>query len=175
MNTDNLHTPYISGAHPPLHRRLIAMLYDFIVAGVSILILTAILVYLISPNETIPSNSPLSNAIFALELVLGGFYLIAFWLKKDSTLGMDVWKLKISNLSGNTITLIQGITRYLSLLIIMTLGFMVGDKLLQLSSAGSLLLILLFLALSLAWSFFDKDKLALHERLSQTKLIDTRS
>lgn len=171
MNTDNSH---IVGVQPLLHRRLISMLYDFIVAGIGILIFVAILVYLISPNETIPPGSLLSNIIFAVELALGGLYLIAFWLKKDSTPGMGVWKLKISNLSGNAITLMQGVARYLSLLIIMTLGFILGNQLLQLSSTGSLLLALLFLALSLTWSIFDKDKLALHERLSQTKLIDIR-
>ena len=171
MNTDN---PHISGVHPPLHRRLVSMLYDFIVAGVSILVIAAILVNIISPNETIPPYSLLANMIFALDLALGGLYLVAFWLKKDSTPGMGAWKLKISNLSGNTISLTQGITRYLSLLIIMALGFILGYKLLHLSSTGSLLLALVFLALNLAWSMFDKNKLALHERLSQTKLIDIR-
>ncbi len=174
MTKKNTDSPYAMLPAPPLHRRMIAMLYDFAVASTGILIIVTVLISFISPQENIPPSSPLANILFAFQLLLGALYFIVFWLKKDYTLGMSVWKLRISDKAGNKITLIQAIIRYFSVIAIMTLGFIMGDQLLHLGAGSSLLMSILFLGLSLMWCLFNPHKLALHEQLSRTKLIDIR-
>ncbi len=172
MTTKNTNSPYTMLPAPPLHRRMIAMLYDFAVASTGILIIAILLISFISEN--IPPFSPLANMLFAFYLLLGALYFLTFWLKKGYTLGMSVWKLRISDMAGNKITPMQAIIRYFSVIAIMALGFIIGDQLLHLGSGSSLLMSILFLGLSLMWGLFNPHKLALHEQLSQTKLIDIR-
>jgi uncharacterized RDD family membrane protein YckC len=177
MTTKNTDSPYAMLPAPPLHRRMIAMLYDFAVASTGILIIASVLVSfisLISPQKDILPSSPLANVLFAFYLLLGALYFVIFWLKKDYTLGMSVWKLRISDMAGNKITPTQAIIRYFSVIAIMALGFIMGDQLLHLGSGSSLLMSILFFGLSLMWSLFNPNKLALHEQLSRTKLIDIR-
>jgi len=174
MTTKNTDPPYAMLPAPPLHRRVIAMLYDFTVASTGILIIATVLISFISPQENIPPFSPLANMLFAFQLLLGALYFIIFWFKKNYTLGMSVWKLRISDIAGNKITLTQAIIRYVSVIAIMTLGFIIGNQLLHLGSGSSILMSILFLGLSLMWRLFNPHKLALHEQLSQTKLIDIR-
>lgn len=175
MTTETNHNAYATLPTPPMHRRIIAMLYDFAVASTGILIIASILISFISPNENIPPFSPLANMLFALELLLSALYFILFWLKKEATLGMSVWKLRISKLTGGKITLLQAIIRYSSIIAIMTIGFIAGYKLLGFGSGNALLMAFLFLGLSLIWSLFNPHKIALHEQLSGTKLVDIRT
>ena len=174
MTIKNTENPYATLPSPPLYRRIIAMLYDFAVVATGILIIAYLLISFISPEKNIPPSSPLANMLFALELLLGALYFILFWLKKGYTLGMSVWKIRISTLTGHKISLMQAIIRYFSVISIMALGFIISDKLLHLGSGISVLIAILFLCLSLMWRLFNPHKLALHEQLSQTKLIDIR-
>ena len=174
MTTKNTDSPYAMLPAPPLHRRMIAMLYDFAVAITGIVIISLVLISFISPQENIPPLSLLANTLFAFQLLLSALYFIVFWLKKDYTLGMSVWKLRISDNAGNKITPMQAVIRYFSVISIIALGFIISHQLLHLSSGSSVLMSILFLGLSLMWSLFNPDKLALHEQLSRTKLIDIR-
>ena len=164
--------PYSS---PPMYRRLIAMFYDFAVAGTLATIVAGFMSYLLEKRGlTIEPDSGLTYTIFGMELLVGFLYYQWFCMHRGQTLGMSVWKIRIANLSGQMVTFPQVLVRYVSLLAIMLAGFLLGYKVFAYSSTSSIGLGLLFLAGTLIWSYFNQRKLALHEVISQTQLIDLR-
>lgn len=165
----------MSNTKVPLHRRLVGMLYDFMLAGTLALIFGVIAAAILSSREiTVEPNSPLSLSLFAAELIIGFIYMAWFNLKKSQTPGMWVWKLKLVSLTGEPASLAQVFSRYIALLIIMVIGFVLGTKVLLLSSAGALGLAILFLLGTVLISKFNAEHLALHEIISRTRLIDIR-
>ncbi len=160
---------------PPMNRRLVAMLYDFAIAGTLALIVAGIMSYLLEKrNIIIEADSSLTYSIFAMELLIGFLYYQWFCMHRGQTLGMSVWKIKIASLSGQAITYTQVLIRYFSLLAIMLAGFLLGYKVLSYSSTSSIGIGLLFLLGALAWTYLNAKKLALHEVISRTQLIDIR-
>ena len=160
---------------PPMHRRLIAMFYDFSFGGVLAGIVAFILSYLLNNKGiTIPADSPLSYSIFGIQLLVGFLYFQWFCLHKGKSLGMSVWKMRIANLTGEHVTYAQVLMRYVALLLILLCGFLLGYKVLTYSATASIGTALVFLAASLAWSLVNTKKQVLHEVISGTQLIDTR-
>jgi len=160
---------------PPMHRRLVAMFYDFCFGGILAGIVAFILAYLLNNKGiTIPADSPLSYSIFAIEVLVGFLYFQWFCLHKGKSLGMSVWKMRIANLSGGHVTYTQVLIRYVSLSLILLSGFLLGHKVLAYSATASIGIALIFLAASLAWSLVNSKKQVLHEVISRTQLIDTR-
>ncbi len=160
---------------PPMYRRLAGMLYDFLIGGaVASIMATIIIGILMLKDVTVPANSLLSYSIFALELFVGFFYFQWFILHKGQSLGMQVWKIKITDIHGNAVTYPRIAIRYLSLTGLMLAGFLTGYKVLSYSSTASIGIALLFLLTSLLWSYTNKRKQALHEVLSSTRLLDCR-
>ncbi len=172
-NTPITPTPFVS---PPMHRRLVAMLYDFAVAGTLATLVAGLMAYLLEKKGlTITPDSPLTYSIFAMELLIGFLYFQWFCMHRGKTLGMSAWKMRIANLSGGAVSYVQVSIRYLALLGIMLTGFLLGYKALSYSAISSIGIGLLFLAGALIWSRFNSKKLALHEVISRTQLIDIRS
>ncbi len=160
---------------PPMHRRLVAMFYDFCFGGILAGIVAFILAYLLNDKGvTIPANSLLSNSIFGIQLLVGFLYFQWFCLHKGKSLGMSVWKMRIANLTGGHVTYMQVLIRYVSLFLILLSGFLLGDIVLAYSATVSIGIALVFLAASLAWSLVNSKKRVLHEVISRTQLIDTR-
>lgn len=79
----------------PLHRQLFAMFYDSCLVVAVLFLATAILLPF-SDRDTI--NNPFFHAY--LLILMFNFYAW-FWQKSGQTLGMQVWKLKIIDTSGN--------------------------------------------------------------------------
>lgn len=160
---------------PPMHRRLVAMFYDFCFGGILAGIVAFVLAYLLNNKGiTIPADSGLSYSIFGIEMLVGFLYFQWFCLHKGKSLGMSVWKMRIANLSGEHVTYTQVLLRYVSLLLILLSGFLLGHKILTYSATASIGIALIFLAASLAWSVVNSKRLVLHEVISRTQLIDTR-
>jgi uncharacterized RDD family membrane protein YckC len=160
---------------PPMHRRLIAMFYDFAIAGTLATIVAGIMSYLLEKKGiTITPDSGLTYSIFAMELLVGFLYFQWFCLHKGGSLGMFVWKIRITNLVGDRVTYSQILIRYTALLLIMLAGFLLGYKLLSFSPTTSIGVALLFLIGALLWSYINPEKLVLHEVISKTRLIDLR-
>jgi len=160
---------------PPMHRRLIAMCYDFAIAGTLATIVAGLMAYLLEKKGlTITPDSALTYSIFAMELLVGFLYYQWFCIHKGRTIGMGVWKIRIANLSGEAVTYMQVFIRYCSLLVIILSGVLLGYKVLSLSGTSSIGVGLLFLAAALIWSFLNSKKQALHEVISKTQLIDLR-
>ena len=160
---------------PPMLRRLVAMSYDFAIAGTLATIVAGLMAYLLEKKGlTITPDSPLTYSIFAMEMLVGFLYFQWFCLHKGGSLGMFAWKIRITNMTGGAITYLQIVTRYIALLLIMLSGFLLGYKLLLFSPTASIGVALLFLMGSLLWSYIHPEKLVLHELISKTRLIDVR-
>lgn len=159
----------------PLHRRLVAMLYDFLLAGTFISVVSGIVSALLVWQEiTVEPNTPLSNALFGLQLLLGFIYLAFFWLRSGKTPGAWVWKIQNLSQEGRGITLIQAAIRYGVMLLILCGSFIFAYKALHLSMMQSVTMILVGFAFIVLWSRFNKAGLMLHEDMSKTIGIDLR-
>ena len=89
------------------------------------------------------------NLIYNVFLLLISYLYFAWhWVKGGQTLGMRSWHIFVINESIQKPSWKQATLRFFSAL-----------------------LSLLLLGLGFVWSLFDKNKLALHDKLSKTRLI----
>jgi len=159
----------------PLHRRLIAMIYDFLLAGTFISVISGIASALLVWQEiTVEPNTPLANLLFGLQLLLGFIYLAFFWLRSGKTPGAWVWKIQNLSREGRGITLIQAAIRYIVMLLVLCGSFIIAYKGLNMSSMQSVSIMLLGFAFIVLWSRFNKAGLMLHEYMSKTIGNDLR-
>lgn len=135
--------------HPSFLRRLGILVYDLLLSVSFVLVLGALTQFAIffaqGDAAEIKANSTASYFMFAYYLFLGFVFYGWFWTHGGQTLGLRAWKTRISDEHGNSLTWSLAFKRYLW---------------------GLLLPII-----SQLWALFDKDQLALHERLSKTQLV----
>ena len=74
-----------------------------------------------------------------------------FWMHGGQTLGMRAWRLRLLGSDGSSVTLRQSVVRYVGAMLSM-----------------------LALGLGYLWILFDRQGLAWHDRLSNTRLVITR-
>ncbi len=120
------------------------MFYDALIVIALLMVATAIVLPL-NQGEAFDSGN-LWLQVYLLSLVLGFFLL--FWRKGGQTLGMRAWKIKL-------VTSTNGPPGYAQLVV----RAITGALGIALMGAGVL------------WSLVDRDKLAVHDRLSKTRLI----
>jgi uncharacterized RDD family membrane protein YckC len=125
-------------------RRLAAMFYDSLLLTAVLFCATSALMPFID-GEAISSGNPAYNAYL---LILAYLYFCWHWVTGGQTLGMRSWHVFVVTESERQPGWKQASLRFIS----------------------SLLSLILF-GLGFAWSLFDKNKLALHDHLSKTKLI----
>ena len=135
-------------------RRLGAMFYDFMLALSFVILVgfffTAVFMSLFS-IENIPAGSPVAKAIFMLLVLFTFGFYGWFWTHGGQTLGMRAWKLKLVRQDAELITWQQAFFRFCYAVISwIPLG------------AGYL------------WMLIDKQKLAWHDRISKTYIIDLK-
>ncbi len=131
----------------PFRRRLLGMIYDTILAGGTVVFVAIITLFILQVNGMgeVQPDSPLSHLLFAYYLLVLFIYFAWFWTHGGQTPGMKIWKLRVETMQGRPINILEAIARF---------GFA-----------------LLLPVISQLWSLIDKDKLALHDRLSATRLI----
>ncbi len=131
----------------PLLRRLAGILYDTFLAGAVVVLVAMITLFVLQVNGLgeVQPDSPLSHLLFAYYLFILFVYFSWFWTHGGQTPGMKVWKLRVENMQGGQINILESIARF---------GFA-----------------LLLPIISQLWSLFDHDKLALHDKLSATRLV----
>jgi uncharacterized RDD family membrane protein YckC len=148
------HTIDIEQARPPgLLRRLAAICYDAVlVFGVLLLLWTIYYFILIAlTGQEDAGHSPLGQLYWwtLAPLAMVGFH-VWFWTHGGQTLGMKSWRLRVAGLDGGDPGLREALLRYLFAWI----------------SAAAL-------GLGFLWVLFDRDRLAWHDRLSDTRLLMT--
>lgn len=138
-----------SAQHPPvtLLRRLGGIFYDTLLV-ISVIFLVHVVTYMTlraTGVGEIHPDSDLSHAIFVFYILVALIYFVGFWTHGGQTPAMKIWKMRVENRQGGQINHLDAIARF---------GFA-----------------LLLPVVSQLWSLFDKDRLALHDRLSHTRLV----
>ncbi|MEM6998748.1 MAG: RDD family protein [Pseudomonadota bacterium] len=130
--------------HCSFFRRLAAIVYDSILLCSVFFFATFILISSLGDGE-VASGNYLYNIFL---IVIAYLYYSWQWINGRQTLGMRSWGINIINDSGTTLDWKQASLRYIaSLLSLALFGF------------------------GFLWALFDKNKLAMHDRLSKTKLV----
>ena len=140
-------------------KRLLAIFYDSLIIFFLTIVVTLIIQQLviqlglvsledvkISATETIqviPTDSIANSVLKSFWLITSFAYFYYYWTSRGQTLGMKVWKIKLESTSSTPITDSQVLKRY----------------------------IFAFLGLGLLLMIFDRDKLALQDKMSQTIVI----
>lgn len=125
-------------------RRMGSILYDSLLLF-SVLLFATIPALIVASGETIDQD----NRLFQLYLLLiSVMYFLIPWKIRGQTLGMQSWKIKLVQETGEKITWGQALKRIMFSLI-------------SWLPAG----------LGFIWSIFDRKKRAWHDYLSSTRLI----
>jgi len=133
-----------NAAVPGLWRRLAAIFYDVWLVAALWLLGATIDTFVGAGSE----GSHLGLQLYALLAPL--VFFSWFWMHGGQTLGMRAWRMKLLSNDGTAVTLRQSLIRY----------------------AGAMLS-LLALGLGYLWILFDRNGLAWHDRLSNTRLVMT--
>ena len=120
------------------------MLYDGLLL-LSVFFCATFILLLSLDDGAIESSNLTYNAFLIL---LAYLYFCWHWVKGRQTLGMRSWTIFVINESDTTLNWRQATLRY---------------------AASSLSLIIF--GLGFVWALFDKNKQALHDHLSKTKLV----
>lgn len=132
----------------PLWRNVLAMVYDLFLILPLLMANAFIWVMIYGPTAsaqvaTVPAWLLQSTS----AAIVIGFYA-AFWLKSGQTLGMQAWRIKLTDEDGRVVDFRTAITR-----------------------ACWATLSLTALGLGYWWALWDSDKSRWHDRLSNTRLI----
>ena len=136
-------------------RRAAAFLYDALLMLAAFFVVTGAAVYLNGMERV-------GGAGFALLLwLVGGAFLVPFW-RRGRTLGMQAWGLRIVSATARTTAPESGAKADLDA--IPPFGALAARY-----ALGTLLF-----GLTWAWMPFDRERLALHDRLSGTRIVRGR-
>jgi uncharacterized RDD family membrane protein YckC len=139
----------ISGASAGFGRRLAALVYDLLLLAALLMIFTGGALFFTHGAAVVPATAGAWVYVYraGLLLVIGGYYLIN-WLRSGQTLGMRAWRLRVVTDSGEPLAFKAAALR----LVVGALAWAPA-------------------ALGVLWLYFDPDHLALHDRLSKTRVV----
>ena len=132
-----------------LLRRLGAMIYDTVLAGFSIVIVSSIPA---SIFQSLTGYRVPDTVMVVIYTFLTYLFFTWFWTHGGQTLGMRAWKIKVLDLQGNPITQRQASLRFIWA---------------SLSWAA--------LGIGFLVSLVDKERLTWHDRHSDTRLIQIKT
>jgi len=136
-------------AAPGLMRRLAAMFYDGLLLVALWFLVTALLLAVSGGYMADPDRPLWLLSTLRVSLLLVTFMFFAgFWTHGGQTLGMRAWRLKLISASGDPVTWKQALWRFAA----------------AIPSIGAF-------GLGLIWMLLDKERCAVHDRLSGTRLI----
>jgi len=130
-------------------RRLAAMFYDGLLLVALWFLVTALLLAVSGGYMADPDRPLWLLSTLRVSLLLVTFMFFAgFWTHGGQTLGMRAWRLKLISASGDPVTWKQALWRFAA----------------AIPSIGAF-------GLGLIWMLLDKERCAVHDRLSGTRLI----
>jgi uncharacterized RDD family membrane protein YckC len=142
----------ISGASAGFPRRLAALLYDGLLLGALLVVYTAAVLYLTHGRALLGETVGAWVYLYRIGLIaLVAGYFIINWTHSGQTLGMRAWRLHAVDSDGRRLAL--------------------GPAALRFACA---LLAWLPAALGVLWLYADRERLALHDRLSGTRIVHVR-
>jgi uncharacterized RDD family membrane protein YckC len=133
---------------PGLVRRLAAMVYDALLVAAVAMIAVALTLPL-SGGEAVAVHAGMQRTLMQawIVLVTGGFFTW-FWVHGGQTLGMKAWRMRVVRADGTALRWRDAVVRF-------------AWAVPSLAAAG----------LGLLWMVFDRDRMALHDRLSRTRVV----
>ncbi len=129
---------------PGLGRRLLSMLYEFLIL-IAVLFIASFVFHLVFRDTSSLFFRP---GLQLYLLVIAGMYFTWFWTHGGQTLPMQTWKLRVISASGDRVYLKQALARYLFAVI------------------G-----VFFFGGGIVWALFDRDRQFLHDRLAGTRIM----
>jgi uncharacterized RDD family membrane protein YckC len=139
----------ISGTSAGFGRRLAALVYDAFLLAALLMIFTGGALFFTHGAAVVPATA--GAWVYAyragLVLVVVGYYALN-WLRSGQTLGMRAWRIRAVSASGAPLTWEAAILR-------------ASFGLLAWAPAG----------LGVLWLYLDPQRLALHDRLSKTRVV----
>ncbi|MBT2969339.1 MAG: transporter [gamma proteobacterium symbiont of Ctena orbiculata] len=129
---------------PGILRRLAAIFYDGLLLLALLFVATAVITLPLGR----PSGASLPIFQFFIFEIIPLLFFTGFWTRGGQTLGMRAWRLKLIRFDGGDVSWGDALKRHLAAL-----------------------LSLLVFGLGFIWILVDPEKLAWHDRLSQTRLI----
>ena len=155
-----------NNAVPTVKRRLIAMVYEILLAFAALF-----LPFLVFEIATKASHTELVEHMrqFLAFLILGA-YFIHQWTRKGQTLAMQTWRIKLVQPGQNHLPIRTAALRYILCWLWILPGIVVayvGD----LSNKHKLYALLASVLLWSLTAFLDKDRQFLHDRIAGTRLV----
>jgi uncharacterized RDD family membrane protein YckC len=134
---------------PGLARRLAAMLYDGLLLAALWFVATALLLALSGGHLADSGRSVwLLYTLRVSLLLITLLFFAGFWVHGGQTLGMRAWRLKLVNASGGPVSWNQAFWRFAT----------------AIPSVG-------LIGIGLLWVLFDRERCAVHDHLSGTRLV----
>ena len=139
----------IEGSSAGFGRRLAALIYDALLVAALLMVFTFAALLFTHGAAVIPATAGVWAYVYraGLILVIAAYYVIN-WLRSGQTLGMRAWRLRTVSESGKTLALKAAALR-------MVFGVLAWAP----------------AALGVLWLYLDPDHLALHDRLSRTRVV----
>jgi uncharacterized RDD family membrane protein YckC len=129
-------------------RRFAALVYDSLLIASLLFLYTGAAVLLHGREVTRDSAGILWYAYRAGEIAVIGAYYVLNWMRSGQTLGMRAWRLQAVDESGKPLKLARAVHRFLC-------GFLAWSP----------------AALGVLWLYLDPEHLAIHDRLSRTRVL----
>jgi uncharacterized RDD family membrane protein YckC len=138
-----------SGTSAGFGRRIAALLYDAVLLAALLVIFTSGAVFLNHRTAVARETAGAWVYLYRAGLigVVAGYYMLN-WMRSGQTLGMRAWHLRAVTETGAPLTLRAAVSRFL-------FGALAW------APAG----------LGVLWLYFDPEHLAIHDRLSRTRVV----
>ena len=138
-----------SGSSAGFGRRLAALLYDAVLLAALLMAFTGGALFFTHGAAVVPATAGAWTYLYRLGLlgVIAGYYLLN-WLRSGQTLGMRAWHLRVVTELGKPLALKTAALR-------MIYGVLAWTP----------------AALGVLWLYADPEHIALHDRLSKTRVL----
>ncbi|MFZ9149808.1 MAG: RDD family protein [Burkholderiales bacterium] len=134
----------VASATPSLGRRLLCLVYEALLLTAVILVAGGLATAL---AKIAGLNQPRILTRMIVVIACAGYYAVQ-WLRRGQTLPMKTWRISLETTAGGRITPLQALMR----MTLATIGYPV-------------------MGVTILWSFIDRDRQFLHDRLSGTRLV----
>jgi uncharacterized RDD family membrane protein YckC len=138
----------ISGTSAGFGRRFAALIYDSLLLAALLLAYTGVMVAVRGGAITGTGSGSWWFVYRGGELVIVAAYYVVNWLMSGATLGMRAWHLRLVSETGKRVKLLPALWRCVY-------GFLAWSP----------------AALGVLWLYADPGHLALHDRLSRTRVV----
>jgi uncharacterized RDD family membrane protein YckC len=130
-------------------RRFAALIYDALLLAAILLIFTTASVLLFARSAIVPESAGFWAYIYRATLlaIIIGYYVVN-WTRSGQTLGMRAWRLRAVDVQGKRMSVRAALLRYVC-------GVLAWAP----------------AALGVLWLYLDSEHLAIHDRLSGTRVV----